>query len=60
VKQYLGRVSGSEKVNMMFGWHGTTEHYCFENAANGIFIPPPVPEQTLKQLEECRTGGKRL
>ena len=43
LRSYLGRVSGSEHVNLVLAWHATSEKRIYQVAASGVRIPPPLP-----------------
>ena len=54
LKQYQGRVSGSEQVNLVMAWHGNQEKRLYQSASNGVYIPKPLSEEQQKELHERR------
>eukprot|EP01094_Clydonella_sp_ATCC50884_P000974 TRINITY_DN1072_c0_g1_i2.p1 TRINITY_DN1072_c0_g1~~TRINITY_DN1072_c0_g1_i2.p1 ORF type:complete len:1509 (-),score=367.26 TRINITY_DN1072_c0_g1_i2:140-4666(-) len=52
LKNYQGRVSGSEQVNLVMAWHANTQRRLIQSAANGIWIPRPLTKEQQQALDE--------
>ena len=55
----LGRVSGSEQVNLLLAWHGNYEKRVWQAAREGVYIPAPLTAEELQQLDAGELTNSR-
>lgn len=58
LEDYVLRVPGSERTNLLLGWHGHERQFLYSNVVNGHYMPGPIAASTISELKGGKMRGR--
>jgi hypothetical protein len=59
-EEYVAKIPGSERTNLVMAWHAHERKNLYSNAVNGHFIPPPVAPDLIEAIKAGTTGPPKV